>query len=64
MRCALENVFSSTAIRRNIKVPYYPQTTDFTCARPACYAMGACRRGRLLERREELQLWREAPPCS
>ncbi len=46
---------------RNIKVPYYPQTTDFTCG-PACLlmAMGALQPERLLERREELQIWREA----
>ena len=46
---------------RNIRVPYYPQTTDFTCG-PACLlmAMGALQPGRLLERREELQIWREA----
>lgn len=46
---------------RNIKVPYYRQTTDFTCG-PACLlmAMGALQADRLLERREELQLWREA----
>jgi ribosomal-protein-alanine acetyltransferase len=46
---------------RNIQVPYYPQTTDFTCG-PACLlmAMGACSRRAVLERREELQIWREA----
>jgi ribosomal protein S18 acetylase RimI-like enzyme len=46
---------------RNIKVPYYPQTTEFTCG-PACLlmAMGALQQQRLLERREELQIWREA----
>lgn len=46
---------------RNISVPYYQQTTDFTCG-PACLlmAMGALQPGRALERREELQLWREA----
>lgn len=46
---------------RNIKVPYYPQTTEFTCG-PACLlmAMGALQPERLLERREELQVWREA----
>lgn len=46
---------------RNIKVPYYPQTTDFTCG-PACLlmAMGALQSARSLERREELQIWREA----
>ncbi|MFZ3283006.1 peptidase C39 family protein [Pseudomonas sp.] len=46
---------------RSIKVPYYRQTTDFTCG-PACLlmAMGALQVQRLLERREELQIWREA----
>jgi ribosomal protein S18 acetylase RimI-like enzyme/predicted double-glycine peptidase len=46
---------------RSIKVPYYRQTTDFTCG-PACLlmAMGALQSERLLERREELQVWREA----
>ncbi|MFJ2324505.1 peptidase C39 family protein [Pseudomonas sp. NPDC087690] len=46
---------------RSIKVPYYPQTTEFTCG-PACLlmAMGALQAQRLLERREELQIWREA----
>lgn len=46
---------------RSIRVPYYPQTTDFTCG-PACLlmAMGALQPARPLERREELQLWREA----
>ncbi|WP_064118178.1 GNAT family N-acetyltransferase/peptidase C39 family protein [Pseudomonas fluorescens] len=46
---------------RSIKVPYYRQTTDFTCG-PACLlmAMGALQAQRLLERREELQIWREA----
>ncbi|MFJ2478959.1 ribosomal protein S18-alanine N-acetyltransferase [Pseudomonas sp. NPDC087598] len=46
---------------RSIKVPYYRQTTDFTCG-PACLlmAMGALQPLRLLERREELQIWREA----
>jgi ribosomal-protein-alanine acetyltransferase len=45
----------------SIQVPYYPQTTEFTCG-PACLlmAMGALQRNRLLERREELQIWREA----
>lgn len=43
------------------QVPYYPQTTDFTCG-AACLlmAMGALQPGRPAERREELQLWREA----
>lgn len=46
---------------RSIKVPWYGQTTDFTCG-PACLlmAMGALQSERLLERREELQIWREA----
>ncbi|MEW7855319.1 ribosomal protein S18-alanine N-acetyltransferase [Pseudomonas chlororaphis] len=46
---------------RTIRVPYYQQTTDFTCG-PACLlmAMAALQPGRALERREELQLWREA----
>jgi ribosomal-protein-alanine acetyltransferase len=45
----------------NIRVPFYSQTTDFTCG-PACLlmAMGALHVERLLERREELQIWREA----
>ncbi|WP_347906020.1 ribosomal protein S18-alanine N-acetyltransferase [Pseudomonas purpurea] len=46
---------------RSISVPYYRQTTDFTCG-PACLlmAMGTLQPARPLERREELQLWREA----
>lgn len=46
---------------RNINVPWYAQTTDFTCG-PACVlmAMGALQRDRVPERREELQIWREA----
>lgn len=42
-------------------VPYYRQTTDFTCG-PACLlmAMAALSPGRAMERREELRLWREA----
>ncbi|SDI49396.1 GNAT family N-acetyltransferase/peptidase C39 family protein [Pseudomonas panipatensis] len=42
-------------------VPYYRQTTDFTCG-PACLlmAMATLHPGRPLERREELRLWREA----
>ncbi|PTQ70528.1 GNAT family N-acetyltransferase/peptidase C39 family protein [Pseudomonas sp. GV071] len=42
-------------------VPYYPQTTDFTCG-PACLlmAMAALQPQRKAERREEVQLWREA----
>ncbi|MDE3738980.1 ribosomal protein S18-alanine N-acetyltransferase [Pseudomonas resinovorans] len=43
------------------QVPYYQQTTDFTCG-PACLlmAMAALQPGRALARREEVQLWREA----
>lgn len=42
-------------------VPFYRQTTDFTCG-PACLlmAMGALQPERQLTRREELRLWREA----
>lgn len=47
--------------RAQARVPYYQQTTDFTCG-PACLlmAMGALQPQRPTERREELQLWREA----
>lgn len=43
------------------QVPYYQQTTEFTCG-PACLlmAMAALARGRPMARREEVQLWREA----
>ncbi len=43
------------------QVPYYQQTTDFTCG-PACLlmAMAALQPQRKAERREEVQLWREA----
>ncbi|MFB1630142.1 peptidase C39 family protein [Pseudomonas sp. AP-1] len=43
------------------QVPYYAQTTEFTCG-AACLlmAMAAIKRGRLLLRAEEIQLWREA----
>lgn len=43
------------------RVPYYPQSTDFTCG-PACLlmAMAALYPQRAMERREEVQLWREA----
>ncbi|TWI53845.1 acetyltransferase (GNAT) family protein [Pseudomonas duriflava] len=43
------------------QVPFYRQTTDFTCG-PASLlmAMGALEPGRALERWEELRLWREA----
>ncbi|WP_085586933.1 MULTISPECIES: peptidase C39 family protein [unclassified Pseudomonas] len=46
---------------RSVNVPYYRQTTDFTCG-PACLlmAMGTLQPGRTLERQEEVQLWREA----
>lgn len=42
-------------------VPYYAQTTDFTCG-PACLlmAMAALAPTRTPSRREELRLWREA----
>lgn len=42
-------------------VPFYRQTTEFTCG-PSCLlmAMGALEPERQLERREELRLWREA----
>ncbi|UVE18356.1 GNAT family N-acetyltransferase/peptidase C39 family protein [Pseudomonas sp. LS44] len=42
-------------------VPYYQQTTEFTCG-PACLmmAMAALQPGRFLGRLEEVQLWREA----
>ncbi|WP_409288878.1 peptidase C39 family protein [Pseudomonas sp. KCJK8927] len=42
-------------------VPYYAQTTEFTCG-AACLlmAMAALERGRPLLRAEEIQLWREA----
>ena len=45
-----------------VRVPYYAQTTDFTCG-PACLmmAMGALRpEGPVLDRKLELRLWREA----
>lgn len=43
------------------QVPYYAQTTEFTCG-AACLlmAMAAIERGRPLLRAEEIQLWREA----
>ncbi|ROM83258.1 ribosomal-protein-alanine acetyltransferase [Pseudomonas brassicacearum] len=43
------------------RVPYYPQTTEFTCG-AACLlmAMAALDNQRALERKEEIQLWREA----
>lgn len=46
---------------RALSVPYYQQTTDFTCG-AACLlmAMGALLPGRESLRREELQIWREA----
>jgi ribosomal-protein-alanine acetyltransferase len=42
-------------------VPYYQQTTEFTCG-PASLmmAMAALQPGSSLQRREEIQLWREA----
>jgi len=44
-----------------VRVPYYQQTTDFTCG-PACLmmAMKALNRGLRLDRTLELRLWREA----
>ncbi|EJM47867.1 ribosomal protein S18-alanine N-acetyltransferase [Pseudomonas sp. GM48] len=46
---------------REFQVPYYQQTTEFTCG-PACLlmAMRALQPDRLIERRDELQIWREA----
>lgn len=46
---------------RDLHVPYYAQTTEFTCG-PACLlmAMGALQPGRSTSRREEVQIWREA----
>ena len=46
---------------REFRVPYYQQTTEFTCG-PACLlmAMRALQPERLIERRDELQIWREA----
>lgn len=43
------------------RVPYYPQTTDFTCG-AACLlmAMAALDNRRSMLRKEEIQLWREA----
>ncbi|HEK1690147.1 TPA: GNAT family N-acetyltransferase/peptidase C39 family protein [Pseudomonas putida] len=43
------------------QVPYYAQTTEFTCG-AACLlmAMAAVERGRAMHRSEEIQLWREA----
>ncbi|WP_273820696.1 GNAT family N-acetyltransferase/peptidase C39 family protein [Pseudomonas asplenii] len=47
--------------RREAQVPYYAQTTEFTCG-PACLlmAMAALQPERPATRREEVQLWREA----
>ncbi len=44
-----------------VKVPYYQQTTDFTCG-PACLmmAMKALDPGVRMDRRLELRLWRES----
>jgi len=44
-----------------VRVPFYQQTTDFTCG-PACLmmAMKSLDRGLRLDRRLELRLWREA----
>lgn len=46
---------------RQVRVPYYQQTTDFTCG-PACLmmAMKALDPTSPMERRLELRLWREA----
>lgn len=46
---------------REFQVPYYQQTTEFTCG-PACLlmAMRALQPERSIERRDELQIWREA----
>ncbi|BBP76871.1 GNAT family N-acetyltransferase [Pseudomonas sp. Ost2] len=46
---------------REAQVPYYAQTTEFTCG-PACLlmAMGALQAKRQASRREEVQIWREA----
>ncbi|MBB4864051.1 ribosomal protein S18 acetylase RimI-like enzyme [Pseudomonas nitritireducens] len=47
--------------RHHRRVPYYRQTTEFTCGPSALMmAMGALEPGRRLERTEELRLWREA----
>ena len=45
----------------SVRVPYYPQTTDFTCG-PACLmmAMKALEPQLHLDRRLELRLWRES----
>lgn len=47
--------------RADISVPYYSQTTPFTCG-PASLlmAMSALRPGTPMDQREELRLWREA----
>jgi ribosomal protein S18 acetylase RimI-like enzyme/predicted double-glycine peptidase len=48
-------------VQSAFKVPYYPQTLDFTCG-PACLmmAMKALNPFQELSLREELRLWREA----
>lgn len=50
-----------TEDRADISVPYYSQTTPFTCG-PASLlmAMSALRPGTVMDQREELRLWREA----
>lgn len=50
-----------TIDRADISVPYYSQTTPFTCG-PASLmmAMSALRPGTPMDQREELRLWREA----
>ena len=57
----LEKRIAQPQHARPQSVPYYQQTTDFTCG-AACLlmAMGALVPGRVAERREELQIWREA----
>jgi ribosomal-protein-alanine acetyltransferase len=46
---------------RRQRVPYYAQSTDFTCG-PACLlmAMAALQRGRQFGLKDELDVWREA----
>ncbi|KTC18705.1 ribosomal-protein-alanine acetyltransferase [Pseudomonas marginalis ICMP 9505] len=57
----LEKRILQHQVARPHSVPYYPQTTDFTCG-AACLlmAMGALVPARVAGRREELQIWREA----
>ena len=45
----------------HLEVPYYMQTTDFTCGSAALMmAMSALRPGLVPDQRSELQIWREA----